>query len=942
MPRVPPRLEQLEERLVLSAVWQPQGPGPILQGQPYGMDPQGNPDVGSVAALAPDPANADILYAGTTSGGVWMTTNATASAPTWAPLTDSQQVLSIGALALSPTDSGTIYAGTGNFSSGSLPDSSFFPGGLPGGVLKSSDGGQTWALLAPSTFQGQNIRNIVPTPLSTPHGQVVLANTTVYTQNPPPSGHPQDGGVYESNDSGQTWQRLSGTSGSGLPNPPSPQDFEAFASSLVEDPADPDTFYTTIFKASKGNGVYRGVWSSATGTVSWALDNGSGSGKTLPATILSNATNLQLAVSRTGTLYLLTNDGNNNNYVFYSTDQGVDWSEMDQVPPMNYGGRGSFLLAVAVDPTLPNVVYVTGSAPPSGSLHGVVYRGDTQAASGSQWALVAGSGATGTPPGGTGNQPTDPHTDSKALAFDARGNLLLGDDGGIYRLVNPNGPKATDRYWVSVNGTLQNSELYAVAYDSRDHVVIGGAQDDGMALQPAPGQTAWNQGFFDDVTHVAVDNSGSTAVVYGIGVAFNLYRGDFSTQPNTLTQVKLANHSGGGFYSGLNSADQGVSVAYIPFAVNAVAPQQLLLGYNGLYESTNQGDTLTELSLPDQNGAVVSALAYGGITDGTANSGVAWVGMDGGYSTGQLYFRAKAGDSFKLVTTFGGPILSIATDPANADIAYIVANDNQPLDSKVWQTTDGGKTYTEITGNLGQLAHEVDTVVVIHPTPQTTALVVGGLGSGTGGNTGSVFATTGPINGASTQWSLLGSGLPGVNVQQVVYDPTDDVLVAAGYGRGAWTLANASEALRPPPPPPPPPPPSPPPPPPPPPPSGGTSPGGTSSAGVPAPTGLPASVQQQLLLDLLFRPAFGTAQAQAGLMQAAQGAFALAALESSLPAAEALFVQEAAFLLDLALGATSRALSDANTLAANPLYGTPAGFALGVLEGELFFVALGA
>jgi hypothetical protein len=171
---------------------------------------------------------------------------------------------------------------------------------------------------------------------------------------------------------------------------------------------------------------------------------------------------------------------------------------MDAVPPINYDGRGSDTLAVAADPTSPSVVFVTGSSPPTGSpppfnsLAGVICRGDFSQPSGSQWTLVAGSGATGTPPGGTGHNPIDPHTDSKVLAFDAGGNLLLGDDGGIYRLVHPDGARATDRYWVSVNGTLQDTELYAVAYDSVHHIVVGGAQDDGLSIQPAPGQAAWN------------------------------------------------------------------------------------------------------------------------------------------------------------------------------------------------------------------------------------------------------------------------------------------------------------------------------------------------------------------------------------------------------------------------------------------------------------------
>ncbi len=915
-------LEPLEDRLALSAVWTPQGPGPVLWGQPQGMDPQSNPQVSSIAALAPDPKNANILYAGTTSGGVWETTNATATVPTWFALTDRQLSLSIASLALSPLDSNVLYAGTGNYSSGSLPDSSFFPGGLPQGVLKSSDGGQTWSLFGQSTFQGQNIRAIAPSSVMTPEGQLVLADSIVFTQNLPPHGQPQTGGVYESNDGGVTWSRLSGASGSGLPNPASSSDFEPFAASLIEDPGTPGVFYTTIFGSGSINGVYRGVYNNSTHTVQWSLDNGSGNGA-LPSDLLKDANNLQLAVHPNGsssTLYLLTNSSSDPkvNHLFYSIDSGTTWTEMDKVPDISDEGRGSFLLVAAADPTSSSVVYVTGSD--SATINGIVYRGDWSQSSGKQWTLVAASGATGTPPGGSGNNPTDPHVDSKALAFDAQGNLLLGDDGGIYKLVNPKGEKPTDRYWVSVIGTLQSAELYGVAYDSIDHTLVGGAQDDGMSIQPQPGAAAWNEGFYDDVTHVAVDNSGPNAIVYGIGIAFNLFYGDFSTQANTLIQAQLADKLGDPLKSGLNSDDNNVEVAYIPFALDAAAPNQLMLGYNGLYESTDQGNVIKELTLPKQKG-VVSAIAYGGYSGGMANSGVAYVSTN----EGQIYVRTTAGGDFTLSTTFkDSPILSIALDPNDWHIAYAVVN-NSPLNSEIWQTTDAGQTWANVTGNLDQLGLEVDSVTVVHPTPQTTALVAGALGTGLGAAQGSVFATVGPINGTATSWRLLGDGLPDVMVSQVIYNAADDVLAAGTYGRGAWTLANASQALLPPSPPSPPSPPVPPSPPSPP----------------PSPATFPASVQQQLQLNSTLLPHFSDAQGQASLTQLFGLAFVLAQQQSPTQAQQ-LIEQEATLFLDLAFNDMAAAIAQANTLAENPLYNSTIGYTLGLIEGELILSAIAA
>jgi photosystem II stability/assembly factor-like uncharacterized protein len=924
--RIRPRLEQLEDRLAMSAVWTPQGPGPILWGQPQGMDPQSNPQVGSVSALAPDPNNPNLLYAGTCSGGIWKTTNATAIVPTWVPLTDNQPTLSIASLALSPLDSNVVYAGTGNYSSGGLPDSSFYPGGLPEGVLKSSDGGQTWSLYGQSTFQGQNIRAIAPSSVITPQGQLVLASSYVLTQNFPPPNMLQTGGVYESNDGGVTWERLSGASGSGLPNPEgSSAIFEPFDTSLIADPTNPGVFYATIFGSAVANGVYRGVYNSATNSVHWELDNGSGD-FALPSDLLQDADNLQLAVSSkgpSGTLYLLTNTFSNSttNYLYYSTDGGGTWKEMDTVPDISNEGRGAFLLVAATDPTSRYVVYVSGSDQ-SNDLPGIVYRGDWNKPSGQQWTLVAGPGATGTPPGGSGNNPTDPHSDSKALAFDAQGNLLLGDDGGIYKLVNPNGARPTDRYWVSVNGTLQDTELYTVAYDAIDHTIIGGAQDDGMAIQPKPGAAAWNQGFFDDVTHVAVDDSRANAIVYGMGIFFDLYYGDFSTQANTLTQAQLADQPDDLRYSGLSSADQllanGSTFGYIPFALDSVASpkkpyRSLLLGYNNLYESSDQGNTITELTLPYQNG-VVSAIAAGGYSGGVGNPDVAYVGTN----SGQIYVRTAGSGAFTLVHTFAGAILRIVLDPNEWHTAYAVVNDSS-LNSTIWQTTDAGQTWTNVTGNLHQLALEVDTVKVVHPTPQTTVLVAGALGTGLGAAQGSVFATMGPINGAATSWRLVGAGLPDVMVSQVVYDPADDVLIAGTYGRGAWTLDHAAQVLLPPSPPPPPIPPVPPTPLPPEPPT--------------PPATLLASVQQQLLLNMQLLPNFSNAQAQAALAQMFGVAFMLAQQQG--PAqAQQLVLQEAMLFLALASNDIAAAIAASSALADNPLYNTTLGYSLGLAEGE--------
>ncbi|HZU91210.1 MAG TPA: hypothetical protein VE993_18300, partial [Stellaceae bacterium] len=151
-----------------ASTWIEQGPGPIFNGSTEGLP--GNPVAGAINAIATVPGDPDMLYVGAVNGGVWLTLDATSPAPIWTPLTDEAlPALSIASLAVSPVNSSVVFAGTGSTSS--LSDQ-----GSPGfGVARSTDGGETWSVLAESTFAGQRIVAIVPTTLG--GGSVVLAAT---------------------------------------------------------------------------------------------------------------------------------------------------------------------------------------------------------------------------------------------------------------------------------------------------------------------------------------------------------------------------------------------------------------------------------------------------------------------------------------------------------------------------------------------------------------------------------------------------------------------------------------------------------------------------------------------------------------------------------------------------------------------------------------------
>lgn len=89
---------------------------------------------GRVISGAFHPTNPNIIYIGPANGGVWKSVDAGAS---WSPLSDFEASLSMGAIAIDPNNPDIIYAGTGE---ATYSGSSYYGRGL----LKSTNGGTNW------------------------------------------------------------------------------------------------------------------------------------------------------------------------------------------------------------------------------------------------------------------------------------------------------------------------------------------------------------------------------------------------------------------------------------------------------------------------------------------------------------------------------------------------------------------------------------------------------------------------------------------------------------------------------------------------------------------------------------------------------------------------------------------------------------------------------
>ncbi len=152
--------------------------------------------------------------------------------------------------------------------------------------------------------------------------------------------------------------------------------------------------------------------------------------------------------------------------VFFTTDQGTTWQPVGTtVPAVNTtpdgaNAQGDMNFSIAADPKMSNLVYIGGDRQANPPYVGNLYVGNTSNP-GSAWTSIVLAGANN----------TAPHSDTRSLVFTSNGlTLLESDDGGIYSLSSPRNPAT--RTWSSLDGNLQITEMYSVAYDPINKILL--------------------------------------------------------------------------------------------------------------------------------------------------------------------------------------------------------------------------------------------------------------------------------------------------------------------------------------------------------------------------------------------------------------------------------------------------------------------------------------
>jgi hypothetical protein len=790
---------------------------------------------GRVTAIAADPSDAtgNTVYVGTTGGGVWRSTNAagTAANVTFQPLTDTTSAysapnpysLSIGAITVQPGGTGVILAGTGD--PNDATDSYYGEG-----ILRSTDGGQTWSLIPHAdlgsalptlNFYGDAFAGFA---WSTVNPDLVVAAVTDSAMGL------QDGsikvssnnvlGLYYSTDAGATWT-LATLSDSGT----------AFESPNLDSLGGGNAATSVVWNPVRQEFIaairYHGYYESTDGANWTRLTNQPGANlgtAACPANVSSIGSSGcpiyrgTVAVQPvTGDTFAITVAANNE-------DQGL-WRDACNAgssgcanPVIQFGqqitdtaieasdgsGRilqGAYDLSLAAVPWDQDTILLVGTRDlyRCSLAQGCVWRNTTNV-DGCAAAQVA---------------PSEHAIDA---TFGAQGLLYFGTDGGLWRTTDAvNQTQAScgpddAAHFQNLNaglGSLADVLDVAVSTSQPDEMLaaLGVAGTAGTGTQ----QNVWPQVLDGEGDRVAMDpaNDSNWFATTDTGVAISECTNGSTCTPADFQQVIGATQVGSG------EAAQPLPAVWM---LDPLDTTQMVLGtcrvWRGAadgvgWSSTNQLSTMldgVQQSYCDGNQAIASLSAT---ASGSTGAEQIYAGMTGsnttGLAPGHIFTQTIPADPTGPVTWTDlteNPVTNVSgqtrIDPNEYEVSSVYADPHDATGNTIYATfagfptssdffsnlygsTDGGQDWESLMNNLP--AVPANSVVV---DPNNAQIVYVATDAG-------VWYTLDISSCADAMqscWNPMGTGLPYAPVVKLrtINEGSQSLLVAATYGRGIWEI----------------------------------------------------------------------------------------------------------------------------------------------------------
>ena len=636
------------------------------------------------------------------------------------------------------------------------PGGPMYLGTASGGVWRSTNNGISWAPLSDAECV-----------LTTGAMARDPSNASiVYAATGEGNGSLTGCGVLRSSDGGNTWttstQGLRSTAGG-----------SGTFTSLVIDPASAGTANSVLIGTMNfGNaGVVRSINAGAT----WSVVLNTGPGNSLVA----HPTHAGVYYVSDRVTTPATSRG-----VYRSVDVGATWTPLPTLPVTDINAIGRIELAVnAKEPT--SLWALVGDRT-SGGMLGLFKYDETSNA----WTQLAASGVTtafGTQQsydlvlaidprdtkrifiaGVSAFQSTDGgatftpfartvHSDWHVIVFDRNNPDIMwaGTDGGVYLSTDGGGS------WVSRSAGLSITQFYpGVSVHPQGTRIAGGSQDNGTHV--FSGSLFWDAFLGADGGYTAINYHdpsiqwGETQWSVTTGTVGNLFRRDITGSFRRNTGIDLTDRA-----------------QFIPpLVMDPVNPSKLYFGTFRLYRTVNEGLQWTPIT--------------GDLSAGTGT--ITSIGISP-VDTNTIYIGTNDGRA--LVSRDGGATVVVATGLPARSVTRVVPHPTDPLRAlitvsgfgtgHVFETTDAFATPVKnISGNL------IDA-------PTNVALYIPSAGATLVGTDVGVFQTADNIT-----WTPGPTGLPNVIIQDLVYQPAINLLVAGTYGRGmfAYDVGTSTAVLR--------------------------------------------------------------------------------------------------------------------------------------------------
>jgi len=674
------------------------------------------------------PGNPDVVYVASASGGLWKTTN---GGITWTPIFDHQGTISIGDIALEPGNPDVIWVGTGEDN----PRNSVSFGD---GVYKSTDGGKTWQFMG--LRDTERISRIIVHPTNP---QIVYVAAIGHAFGPNP-----ERGVFMTTDGGKTWQKVLYT------------DDRHGASDLEMDPSNPNVLYAGLWHFERKPWKFEsgdeagGVYKSVDGGRTWKkLTNG------LPK--LMGRIGIKVAPSRPNVVYVIVEAREGS---LYRSDDGGETFRLVYKDP-HIVNRGFYYAEIRVDPADENRVYAMSLGLFVSIDGGRTFRRIARSAHGDFHTLWI--------------DPKDPS------------RLWVGDDGGLF--------VSHDRgeTWEYVN-TIPLGQFYQVAYDFREpfYYVCGGLQDNGTWCGPS--RTRHLGVIPNDFWYLVSYGDGFHVVIHPRNP--DLLLTEFQGGGILRTELSKARQQDASPQPKRNDGGPVGELTYrfnwnAPIVPSPHDPDTVYFGANVLFQSTDFGRTWRVIS-PDlttndpekqktaggpvfpENTTAEYHCTITTIGESPVQKGVLWVGTDDGH----VQVSPDGGQTWSNVVFHikglppNSPVSHVEPSRTGAGVAYVTFDRHMLDDFRpyVFKTTDFGRTWVDIRGNLPEKAY----VHVLREDPKNPNILYVGTELG-------IFVS---FSGGHSWVPLRMKNLPPVAVHDIQVHPRENDLIIGTHGRGIWIL----------------------------------------------------------------------------------------------------------------------------------------------------------